>query len=230
MIYTDRTPGDPVNRQRIFWSSAIAVIRIAGTTHQTFSFPADIATVSNFYRDFSRILHYLPHIQLVKDYGPDQFRVLYHTLELRVYRVRIYCDVQVRYDEAAQTLHVAPLLNKPPARSEATVHSLTAQGYFTSRSVFRPRSEHSLVDYQLSLEARLPKPLGLMLMPDRVIEQIASSITEWRIHEIAGGFIKRSVQEYREQAAAVASEGQTVRSARQELFPAAAVRQPRRVR
>ena len=97
------------------------MIKIAGTTRQTFSFPADIATASSFYRDFSRILHYLPHIQIVRAYGSDQFRVMYHTLELGVYRVRIYCDLQVEYDEPTQTLHVAPLLNKPPVRSEATV-------------------------------------------------------------------------------------------------------------
>ena len=84
------------------------MITIAGTTRQTFNFPADVATASNFYRDFSRILRYLPHIQLVKAYGPDQFRVMYHTLEFSVYRVRIYCDLQVRFDEASQTLHVAP--------------------------------------------------------------------------------------------------------------------------
>ena len=206
------------------------MIKIAGTTHQTFSFPADITTVSNFYRDFSRILHFLPNIQPVRAYGPDQFRVMYHTLELGVYRVRIYCDLQVSYDEAAQTLHVAPLLDKPPVRSEATVHSLTAQGRFISRSIFRPRSEHSLVDYQLSLEARLPKPLGLMLIPDRVIEQIASDITEWRIQEIAGGFIARSVQEYRAQTKEAVSEGQAICSARPELFPAAAARPPRHAR
>ncbi len=206
------------------------MIKIAGTTRQTFSFPADVTTVSTFYRDFSSILHYLPHIQLVRAYGPDQFRVMYHTLELGVYRVRIYCDLQVRYDEATQTLHVAPLLNKPSVRSKATVHSLTAQGYFTSRSIFRSRREHSLVDYQLSLEAWLPKPFGLMLMPDGVIEQIASNITEWRIREIAGGFIARSLEEYREQAKAVAGGCQTVRLARHELYPAAAMRPPHRAR
>jgi hypothetical protein len=173
------------------------MITIAGTTHQIFSFPADVADASAFYRDFSRILRYLPHIHLIKAYGPDQFRVMYHTMELSVYRVRIYCDLQVRYDDASQTLHVAPLLNKPPVKSEATVHSLTAQGYFTSQSIFRPRGDHSTVDYQLSLEAYLPKPFGLTLMPDKVIGQIASNITDWRIHEIAGGFIKRSVKEYR---------------------------------
>ncbi len=207
------------------------MITIAGTTRQTFGFPADIATASNFYRDLGRILHCLPHIQLVRAYGPDQFRVMYHTLELSVYRVRIYCDMQVHFDKAAQTLHVSPLLNKPPVESEATIHSLTAQGYFTSQSIFRPRGDHSLVDYQLSLEARLPKPLGLMLMPDKVIEQIAGNITEWRIHEIAGGFIRRSVQAYREQVSAVAVDGdRAVHSAQPEWCPAVVAQQPRHVR
>ena len=206
------------------------MIKLAGTTRQTFSFPADIATASNYYRDFSRILHYLPHIQMVRAYGSDQFRVMYHTLELSVYRVRIYCDLQVRFDEASQTLHVAPLLDKPPVKSEATLQALTTQGYFTSQSIFRARSDHSVVDYQLSLEARLPKPFGLMLMPDKIIEQIASNITDWRIHEIAGGFIRRSVQEYREQATAVANGMSAVYSAQQELCPAAVAPQTRHVR
>jgi hypothetical protein len=205
------------------------VIKINGTTRQTFRFPANVATASDFYRDFSRILRYLPHIQLVKAHGPDQFRVMYHTLELSVYRVRIYCDLQVRYDAPTQTLHVTPLLNKPPVRTEATVHSLTTQGYFTSQSVFRACDDHSMVDYRLSLEARLPKPLGLMLMPDKVVGQIAGNITEWRIHEIAGGFIKRSLQEYREQAVAM-SRVQTIRAGRPEWCPAVVAPQPRRAR
>lgn len=206
------------------------MIKISGTTHQTFNFPADVTTASDFYRDFSCILRYLPHIHLIKAYGPDQFRVMYHTMELGMYRVRVYCDLQVRYDEATQTLHVAPLLNKLPVKPEATVHSLTAQGYFTSQSVFQPRNEHSLVDYQLSLEARLPKPFGLMLIPDRVIEQIASNITEWRIHEIAGGFIRRSVQEYREQATLQIGGCPAARSTWSELRPIVVVPRPRRVR
>ncbi len=206
------------------------MIKIAGTTQQTFSFPADVAAASNFYRDFSCILHYLPHIHLIKAYDSDQFRVMYHTLELGIYRVRIFCDLQVRYDEATQTLHVTPLLNKLPVKSEATVHSLTAQGYFNSQSIFLPHEDHSLVDYRLSLEARLPKPFGLMLMPDRVIGQIATNITEWRIHEIAGGFIKRSVQEYRAQAKATPNEGKPVRSARPEAHHTVAVPQTRRIR
>jgi hypothetical protein len=205
------------------------VIKITGSTRQAFSFPADAAAASDFYRDFSGILRYLPHIHLIRTYGPDQFRVMYHTLELGVYRVRIYCDLQVRYDEANQTLHVGPLFNKLPVRSEATVHSLIAQGYFTSQSIFRSRDDHTVVDYRLSLEARLPKPFGLMLMPDKVIEQIASNITDWRIHEIAGGFIKRSVQEYRQQALIAASGGVAPHAARPESHSVVAAPRTRRV-
>jgi hypothetical protein len=175
------------------------VILINGTSRQTFLFPADVTTASKFYGDFGRILPFLPHIQLVKAYRPDQFRVMYHTLELNVYRVRITCDLQVRFNETTQTLHVTPLFDKPPVRSEVTVNSLSAHGFFTSQSVFRAHGEHTSVDYGINLEARLPKPFGLMLMPDRVTQQIAQNITEWRIHEISGGFIKRSILEYREQ-------------------------------
>jgi hypothetical protein len=204
------------------------VILINGTSRQTFLFPADVTTTSTFYGDFGRILRYLPHIQLVKAYRPDQFRVMYHTLELNVYRVRIICDLQVRYNETTQTLHVTPLFDKPSVRSEVTVNSLSAQGYFTSQSVFRTHGEQTSVDYGINLEARLPKPFGLMLMPDRVTQQIAQNITEWRIHEIAGGFIKRSIQEYREQVGLSLAEAG--RAPHSELCPVVAVPRPHRPR
>jgi hypothetical protein len=204
------------------------VILINGTSRQTFLFPADVAAASTFYGDFSRILRYLPHIQLVKAYHPDQFRVMYHTLELNVYRVRICCDLQVHYNETTQTLHVTPIFDKPPIRSEATVNSLTAQGYFTSQSVFRAQGEQTTVDYGINLEARLPKPFGLMLMPDRVTQQIAQNITEWRIHEIAGGFIKRSILEYREQV--TRGRVEAAPAGRSELCPIVVVPRPRQPR
>jgi hypothetical protein len=204
------------------------VILINGTSRQTFLFPADVTAASAFYGDFGRILRYLPHIQLVKAYRPDQFRVMYHTLELNVYRVRIYCDLRVHYNETTQTLHVTPTFDKPPIRSEVTVNSLSAQGTFTSQSVFRAHGEHTSVDYGLNLEAHLPKPFGLMLMPDRVTQQIAQNITEWRIHEIAGGFIKRSIQEYREQVAR--SRAESSHAALPELSPTAAALPPHQPR
>jgi hypothetical protein len=198
------------------------MIKITGSTRQTFAFPADLPTASAFYSDFGLILNYLPHIQLIKVYGGNQYRVMYHTIELNVYRVRIVCDLQVNYDQHTQTLRVTPLLNKPPVKAEATVQSLTAYGYFTSQSLFRAHGEHCMVDYRLSLEARLPKPFGLLLMPDRVMQQIAQNITEWRIHEIANGFIKRSIKGFREQSALQEAAGLKGNAARPEWCPVVA--------
>jgi hypothetical protein len=172
------------------------VIKINGSSHQRFSFPDEVAAATRYYRDFDRILGYLPHISLVQKFGPGQYRALYHTTELGVYRVKIYCDLQVQYDAAARTLRVSPLPGWPPIKQSVSVQALVAQGYFTSRSVFMTRGEETEIDYQLELTAALPKPLGLSLVPDAVMSQIAHSITDWRIHEIATGFIERSVRAY----------------------------------
>lgn len=226
VLYLGWMWGQPLSH--ISQSIAQTMIKITGATRQTFSFPADVPTASAFYSDFGLILNYLPHIQLVKAYTANQFRVMYHTVELNVYRVRIICDLQVNYDQATQTLHVTPLLGKPPVKGEATVQSLTAQGYFTSQSIFRASGDHCVVDYRLSLESRLPKPFGLMLMPDRVTQQIAQNITEWRTQEIANGFIKRSIKEFREQAAlSVGDAGLRGPAARPEWRPVVAGPHPR---
>lgn len=173
------------------------MITINGSTHRQFSFPDDLAAAIRYYRDFDTIFHFLPHISMVHKYGPGQYRALYHTIELGVYRVKIFCDLAVRFDAAAQTLIVSPLAGGPPIKQSVSVQALVAQGYFNSRSIFIGRGEETEIDYQLRLSASLPKPLGLSLIPDAVMNQIAHSITDWRIHEIAGGFIERSVREYR---------------------------------
>jgi hypothetical protein len=173
------------------------MISIAGSTDRQFIFPSDLPSATAYYRDVDRILTYLPHIQLVARYGPDQFRALYQTIELGVYRVRIYCDMQIHFDETTHTLHVDPLYGPTPVKQSVSVQSLTAQGFFTSRSIFHARDHAAEIDYRLQLKASLPKPLGLRLIPDAVINQIADSIVDWRIDEIAEGFIDRSIKEYR---------------------------------
>ncbi len=196
------------------------MLKLKGATHQTFTFPANLAAASAYYTDFSRVLPLLPHIQLVKNYGQNKYRVLYNTMELSIYHVRIFADLQVKYDEATHTLQVSPLLDYLPVRSSATVHSVIAWGYFTSRSIFHPRDEqHTSVDYELTLDSRLPKPFGLSLIPDRVMEQIATNIAEWRIEEIASGFIRRSIHEYRQQLHGRLSPPAPARPGRHESFP-----------
>lgn len=177
------------------------MITLNGSTHRQFTFPGDLRAATAYYRDFDTILSLLPHISLVHKYAPNQYRALYHTTELGVYRVKIYCDLQVHYDALTHTLEVTALPGQPPIKQSVTVQSLIAQGFFTSRSIFRAdgggETPRTHIDYALQLDARLPKPFGLSLMPDVVMTQIANSIAEWRIHEIAEGFITRSIQAYR---------------------------------
>lgn len=173
------------------------MITLDGSTQRQFTFPGDLRAATDYYRDFDTILGFLPHISLVHKYAPNQYRALYHTTELGVYRVKIYCDLQVHYDIATHALEVNPLPGQLPIKQSVTVQALTAQGLFSSRSIFRADGSHTHIDYALQIGARLPKPFGLSLIPDGVMSQIANSIAEWRIHEIAEGFIAKSIEAYR---------------------------------
>ena len=174
------------------------MIRIAGAAQRSFTFPADLLTTRTYFRDFKRILGTLPHIRLLWAYGPDRFRLLYGATELGMYRVRILCDVQATFDEAKNQLTVTSLSGIPPVAPRASVHSLAAQGYYASASTFHPAGDCTRIEYKLQLRAHLPKPLGLKLVPDAIVEQIARNITQWRIQEIADGFIERSMAEFRQ--------------------------------
>jgi len=184
------------------------VITLDGSTQRQFTFPGDLQAATDYYRDFDTILGLLPHITLVHKYAPNQYRALYHTTELGVYRVKIYCDLQVRYNAVTRTLEVNPLPGRPLIKQSVTVQALTAQGLFSSRSIFQADGSHTRIDYALQIGARLPKPFGLGLIPDGVMSHIANSIAEWRIHEIAEGFIAKSIEAYR-----------TAKPARPELCP-----------
>jgi hypothetical protein len=172
------------------------MICITGAVHRSFNFPADLPTACAYFRDFSRLVRFLPHIELARTHGPHQFRVLYHTLELGVYRVRIYCDIETQFEARQRVLHVRSLTGPKPVRPRVTLTSLTAQGNYTSHSSFNAQGRHTRVEYQLALHAELPKPLGLQLIPDRVVEKIAEGITVRRIREIADGFITRAIWEF----------------------------------
>ena len=172
------------------------MITLDGSTQRQFVFPDTLAAATRYYRNFDAIFDLLPHISLVQKYGPNRYRALYHTIELGVYRVKIYCDLQVHFDEAHQTLNVTPLIGPTPVRQFVSVQALVAQGQFTSQSVFVARGDETRIDYTLRIAAALPKPLGLSLVPDAMMNQITHSIADWRIHEIAGGFIDRSIAAY----------------------------------
>ena len=171
------------------------MIRVAGSVHRSFVFPAELPLTYAYYADIGRVLSYLPHICLARTYGPDQLRLLYHSTELGLYRIRIFADVQTLLEDGC-VLRVRPLDRQPPVQPEASAQSATAQGYFTSQSIFHDAGSQTRIEYKLQLQADLPTPLGLRVMPGLVVRSIAKSITNMRIREIVEGFIERSIDAF----------------------------------
>lgn len=172
------------------------MIEIAGGVQRAFTFPADLAATRAYFSDFRRVAGLLPHIRLVRAHGADEFRVLYRTLELGLYDVRIYCDLRAQFDPRHSVLRVTAASGYPPVKARVTLTSLTAHGRYQSTSTFLAAGGETQVIYRLTLNARLPKPLGLQLISDRALERIAHSIVMRRIHEIADGFVERSLADF----------------------------------
>jgi hypothetical protein len=171
------------------------MINIVGSAHRSFVFPAELPMAYAFYGDVGRLLNYLPHISLVRAFGPDRFRLLYNSLELGTYRIRIYADVQTTLEEG-WVIRVHYLKGVTPVEATAGLHTATAQGYFSSRSVFHDEGNQTRIEYRLELQGRLPTPLGLRFMPSAMVGRIAQSITNMRIREICDGFIEHSVEAF----------------------------------
>ena len=170
---------------------------IHGAVQRSFLFPADLPTAFDYYCDIDRILHFLPHISIVNKYAGDGYRMLYHTTELGIYRVNIYCDLVAEIDRQKPSINFHPLEHVIlPVRGEVGLYSLIGQGYYSSISTFSPEREQTRIEYQLSLSAELPIPLGLRLVPNSIIDGIANNLVQWRINEIAEGFITRSLRAF----------------------------------
>ncbi len=172
------------------------MIHIRGNVHRALTFPAELATTRAYFGNFRHVITLLPHIRLVKAYGANRFRVMYHTVELGVYAVRIYCDLRAGFVDGRPLLRVSPIEDFSPILPRVTMTSLTAQGRYQSDSIFHAQGDETRVDYSIRLAATLPKPLGLERMPDRVVERIARNIVTWRMHEIADGFVERAIHDY----------------------------------
>jgi hypothetical protein len=123
--------------------------------------------------------------------------MLYNTTELGIYRVNIFCDVQMGVDPVRNRLLIQPLHNGySPTKSSFGLYSLTGQGYYSSESIFSADGDQTAIDYKLYIHANLPVPLALRPMPEKVISKIANEITHWRMREIADGFMQRTIQAF----------------------------------
>ena len=172
------------------------MIQVAGATERDYLFPAEPAAALAFYNDLGRITDCLPHITLKKKYAPDHGRVMYKTRELGAYAIRIFCDLQTIADWDNLVLTVRPTTTAVPVSAAGGFYSAQAHGVFASQSRFYPdgrHGQHTRIVYKLQLQAELPPPFGLRLIPGAVLNRIAASITNGRIHEIVNGFIKQSI-------------------------------------
>jgi hypothetical protein len=167
------------------------MIKVVGSARRSFVFPGELPLTYAYYADVGRLLSYLPHICLVRAYGPDRFRLLYSSTELGLYHVRIFADVQAVLEEG-WVIRVRPLVGIPPIEAQAGIHATTTQGHFSSQSVFHDEGDRTRIEYNLQLHGNLPMPPGLRLMPRMVVGRIAKRITKMRIREIADGFVERS--------------------------------------
>jgi hypothetical protein len=172
------------------------MIPLAGSTHQTFTFPAGIQEAFAYYSCIERTLGFLTYVQLDQQHDADRFRMLYQATEVGLYRVRLYAEVLAEVDPHTWVITLRPVATYPTRPPRAALYGITAWGEFTSRSEFHPHPDGSLVDYFMSLKASLPVPLALRLLPKRALAAAAHQIVQRRIQEIVHGFIKRSVAGY----------------------------------
>jgi hypothetical protein len=172
----------------------LPMIYITVSAQRAFTVPAGLGRTTAHFRDFGHTLDNLaPHLRLAATYARDQYRMLYSVTEAGVYHVAFYCDIQVRYDESSQTLHVTPLEGVPPVAPKATLNSLTGQGYYRSCSAFQPAGPHTRITYDVEIQAEVPKRLEWKLIPDAVITRLVEDVVQHRLNAITDTFIDRAI-------------------------------------
>ncbi len=174
------------------------MIQITGSIQRTFIFPAPAAETLTFFSELVRVAQFMPHISLVHTYAPDQIRVLYESVELGSYTIRIYTDLEGKIDGKAQTISVYPVKipTATPIETTCTMRETVGYGLFAIDAQLFELDEQTRIEATLRLEARLEQPRGMNLMPKRVINRIAKGITDHRMREMADGFIKTSLAAY----------------------------------
>lgn len=175
------------------------MIKISGEISRSFTFPAPLDIAFNHYRDIQELIAYLPHIEMEHyNAATSQLRTRYSTREMGAYDIDIICDLDFEVDLSNYTLYVTAVDRLPAIRPQVSLNSTLARGYFTCESYFAPSESdrETLIDYHISIQAKLPSPKGLRFMPGRVISKIVSGITNGRMKEIADGFIVNSISAF----------------------------------
>lgn len=178
------------------------MITLNGTVQRIFHFPADPLTTLIYFSELSRVTLMLPHISLVETYSNDKVRIRYQTVELGAYTINIYCDLHCTCDVEKQTITIEPLADCQPVELEATLNATTGYGYYASSATLFAEDGGTGIDYQFEFKSTLQRPRGLRMMPKRVVDRIAHSISLGRVEEIADGFMENALEAFGEWQAA----------------------------
>lgn len=170
------------------------MLTITGTVERTFEFPGHPDVALLYYNNLERLAACLPHITLLHAYHQNHVSLKYQAEELQAYTITIFCDLHSRIDPDTNHLLVKPVQPEKPVPAEATLSATQGQGLFAMESSFTLLDNgRTRINYTLQLQARLPRPRGMRLMPRRIVNRITEQITNGRILEIADGFIEKSI-------------------------------------
>lgn len=174
------------------------MISLNGSIRRKFFFPADLLTTLIYFSDLSRVVYLLPHISLDEEYSNNKVRIRYQTVELGAYTINIFCDLALDIDVDQSTIKVSPLTGYEEVPGDATLNATTGHGYYSSVAKLAAQDGGTAIDYQLQFESKLPRPRGLRMMPKRVVDRIAQSISIGRVEEIADGFMANALEAFDE--------------------------------
>ncbi len=172
------------------------MIKLNGAAQREFLFATGAETATQYFGVLSRMVHYLPHIELLEEYSPNEVRVRYSSLELGAYTINIITDLECVVDGDAMSILIRPLKDKAPVKGEASLNATIGYGYFTSAAYLENSKDGTLIDFRLKMAANLPRPRGLRMMPGRVVNRIASSISQGRVNEIIDGFMVNAIDAF----------------------------------
>lgn len=172
------------------------MITLNGTIQRKFYFPADPLTTLIYFSDLSRVTYLLPHINVVNAYSSDKVRIRYQTVELGAYTINIFCDLEGTIDVEKQLIVIGPMAGNEEVTSEATLNATTGHGYYSSSAQLFPEGDGTGIDYYFQFQSKLQRPRGLRMMPKRVVDRIAQSISSGRVEEIAEGFMKNALDAF----------------------------------
>jgi Protein of unknown function (DUF1997) len=172
------------------------MIKLNGAAQREFYFGAGADLTMRYFGELSRMIAHLPHIELIEAYNSDEVRVRYSSLELGAYTISIITDLVCTVDQENKAIVIRSVKGRDDVKESVNLSSTLGYGYFTSAAYLQDAGDQTFIDFRLKIAASLPRPRGLRMMPGRVVNRIASSISQGRVNEIIEGFMANAISSF----------------------------------